>query len=58
MVSSQVQSIIHQNDDDQQPITAAEFQDEALSARKVASQQRHPPEDACYRDNVEHSGPR
>ena len=51
-----MQSIIHQSDDDRQPITAAEFRDEALSAWKVASQQRHPHEEACYRDNVEHSG--
>ena len=37
MVSSQVQSIIYQNDDEWLSITAAEFQDEALSARKAAS---------------------
>ena len=37
VVSSQVRSIIYQNDDEWLPITAAEYQDEALSARKVAS---------------------
>ena len=41
MVSSQVRSIIHQNDDDWQSITAVEFRDEVLSARKAASRQRH-----------------
>ena len=56
MVSSQVQNINYQNDDDWLPITAAEFRDAALSARKGASRQRHSHEEACYREIVEHSG--
>ena len=51
-----MQSIIHQNDGDWQPIMAVEFRDEALSARKAASRQRHSHEEACYRGIVEHSG--
>ena len=56
VVKHQVQNILHQNVVDWLPLTAKEIQEEAMSARKVAYQQRRRHEAARCQEIVERSG--